>query len=150
MFGPVIPSIASIVRNHPTDLLLQNAEKMLRKYADGYAATSLTLHSSVCVFFFLSRFSLKNIHDSQDCRERERLSLWLLSTTSSRFRALNREPLVPVRMCIYCKRPSNTNQMNRLQNIRIEIWKYKAVRKYKTEPGKVSTCSFYFCLFVPI
>ena len=33
---------------------------------------------------------------------------------------------------IDCKRPSNTKQMNRLQNIRIEIWKYKAVRKYKT------------------
>ena len=33
---------------------------------------------------------------------------------------------------IDCKRPSNTKQMNRLQNIRIEIWKYKAVRKCKT------------------
>ena len=33
--------------------------------------------------------------------------------------------------------------MNRLQNIRIEIWKYKAIRKYKTSPGKVSTCSFF-------
>ena len=31
-----------------------------------------------------------------------------------------------------CKRPSNTKWMNRLQNIRIEIWKCKAVRKYKT------------------
>ena len=29
------------------------------------------------------------------------------------------------------KWPSNTKQMNRVQNIRIEIWKYKAVRKYK-------------------
>ena len=43
-----------MIRNHPTDLLLQNADKnayekvaILRKYADGYAATSLTLrHSS--------------------------------------------------------------------------------------------------------
>ena len=42
-----------------------------------------------------------------------------------------------------CKRPSNTKQMNRLQNIRIEMWKYKAVKKYKTWPGKVSTCSFF-------
>ena len=39
-------SIVSIIRNHPTDLLLQNADKnayekiaILRKYADGYAAT---------------------------------------------------------------------------------------------------------------
>ena len=31
-----------------------------------------------------------------------------------------------------CKRPSNTKQMNRLHNIRIEIWKYKDVKKYKT------------------
>ena len=35
--------------------------------------------------------------------------------------------------------------MNRLQNIQTEIWKYKAVRKYKTQPGKVSTCRFCFC-----
>ena len=48
----VRPSIAFITRNHPTDLLLQNADKTLRKYAASYAATSLTLHSSVCVFFF--------------------------------------------------------------------------------------------------
>ena len=52
------PSIVSIILNHPTDLVLQNADKnvyekipILRKYADGYAATSLTLHSFVCVFF---------------------------------------------------------------------------------------------------
>ena len=51
-------SIVSIIRNHPTDLLLQNADKnpykktaILRKYADAYAATSLTLHSTVCIFF---------------------------------------------------------------------------------------------------
>ena len=48
----VRPSIAFITRNHPTDLLLQNADKTLRKYAASYAATSLTLHFSVCVFFF--------------------------------------------------------------------------------------------------
>ena len=51
---------------------------------------------------------------------------------------------------IDCQRPLNTKQMNRLQNIRIKIWKYEAVRKYKTLPGNVSTCSFFFCLFVPI
>ena len=44
---------------------------------------------------------------------------------------------------IDCKRSSNTKQMNRLQNIRIELWKYKAVRKYKTQPSKVSICSFF-------
>ena len=78
----VRPFTVSIMRNHPTDLLLQNADKnayekiaILRKYADGYAAISLTLHSAVCVFFFLSGFSFKNIHDSQDCRDRGRLSL---------------------------------------------------------------------------
>ena len=59
----VRPSIVSIIRNHPTDLLLQNADKnayekiaILRKCADDYAATSLTLHSSVCVFFFFLVF----------------------------------------------------------------------------------------------
>ena len=26
---------------------------------------------------------------------------------------------------INCKRPSSTKEMNRVQNIRIEIWKYK-------------------------
>ena len=60
---PVRPSIVSIIRNHPTDLILQNADKnayekiaILRKYADGYAATSLTLHSFVYVFFFFLGF----------------------------------------------------------------------------------------------
>ena len=48
-----------------------------------------------------------------------------------------------IRKQIDWKRPSNTKQMNRLQNVRIEIWKYKAVREYKTQPGKVSTCSFF-------
>ena len=59
----VTPSIVSTIRNHPTDLLLQNADKnayeniaILRKYADGYAATSLTLHYFVCVFFFFLDF----------------------------------------------------------------------------------------------
>ena len=37
-----------------------------------------------------------------------------------------------IRKQIDSKRPSNTKQMNRLQDIRIEIWKYKAVREYKT------------------
>ena len=76
------PSIVSIMRNHPTDLLLQNADNnayekisILRKYADGCAETSLTLHFSVCVFFFLSGFSFTNTHDSQECRESGRLSL---------------------------------------------------------------------------
>ena len=55
-----------------------------------------------------------------------------------------------IRKQIDCKRPSNTKQMDRLLNIGIEIWKYKAVKKYKTQSGKVSTCSFCFCLFVPI
>ena len=37
-----------------------------------------------------------------------------------------------IRKQIDCKRLPNTKQMNRLQNIRIEIWKYKADKKYKT------------------
>ena len=52
------PSIVFIIRNHPTHLRLQNSDKsvyekivILRKYADGYAATSQTLYSFVCVFF---------------------------------------------------------------------------------------------------
>ena len=56
-------SIVFIILNHPTDLLLQTADKYtyekiatLRKNADGYAATSLTLHSSVCVFLFVLGF----------------------------------------------------------------------------------------------
>ena len=104
----VRPSIVSIIRNHPTHLLLQNSDKnayekiaILRKYADGYAATSLTLHSSVCVFFFLSGFSFTNIHDSQDCRERGRLSFSRLSTTSTRFTDSKREPLVSKHKCSF-------------------------------------------------
>ena len=59
----VRPSTVSTILNHPTDLLLQNAGKnayekiaILRKYADRYAATSLTLRSSLCVFFFFLGF----------------------------------------------------------------------------------------------
>ena len=44
----VRPSIVSSISNHPTDLLWKNADQsayekiaILRKYADGYAATSL-------------------------------------------------------------------------------------------------------------
>ena len=36
-----------------------------------------------------------------------------------------------IRKQIDCKRPSNTKQMNRVQNMRTEILKDKAVRKYK-------------------
>ena len=77
----VRPFIFSIIRNHPTDAM-KRCEKnayekiaILRKCAAGYAATSLTCYSSVCVFFFLSGFSFRNIHVSQNCRERGRLSL---------------------------------------------------------------------------
>ena len=52
-------SIFSIISNHPTDLLLQNADNLIAilcKYANCYAATLLTLHSSMCVFFFLLGF----------------------------------------------------------------------------------------------
>ena len=69
----VRPSIASIIRNHPTDLLLQDANKnayekiaILRKHANGYVAALLTLHSSVCVFFlwvfFHEQFNISTIH----------------------------------------------------------------------------------------
>ena len=58
----VRPSIVSIIRNHPTDAM-KRCEKnayekiaILRKCADGYAATSLTFYSSVCVFFFFLGF----------------------------------------------------------------------------------------------
>ena len=37
------------------------------------------------VSFFLSGFSFTNNHDSQDSRGRKRLSLYILSTTSTRF-----------------------------------------------------------------
>ena len=100
-------SIVSIILNHSTDLLLQNADEnayekiaILRKYADGYAATSLTLHSSVCLFF-LSAFSFTNIHDSQDCWERGRLSFQFLSNTSTCFMDSNWEPLVFERKCAF-------------------------------------------------
>ena len=37
------------------------------------------------VFFLLSGFSFRNIHDSQDSRGRGTVFLWLLSTTSTHF-----------------------------------------------------------------
>ena len=55
-----------------------------------------------------------------------------------------------IRKQIDCKRSSNTKQMNWVQDIRIEIWKNKAVRKYKIQPGTFrGICSFCFCVFEP-
>ena len=102
----VRPSIVSIIRNHPTDAMKRcgkNANEkiaILRKCADGYALTSITFYSSVCVFF-LSGFSFTNIHVSQDCMEMGRLSLKLLCTTSTCFTDSNREPLVSKRKCVF-------------------------------------------------
>ena len=44
------------------------------------------------IVFFLSGFSFTNIHDTQDSRRRERLSLSLLSNTSTRFKVLRHQP----------------------------------------------------------
>ena len=58
----VRPSIVSIIRNHLIDAM-KRCEKnayekiaILRKCADGYAATSLTFYFSGCVFFFFLGF----------------------------------------------------------------------------------------------
>ena len=59
----VRPSIVSIIRNHPTDAMKRCKKKnayekisILCKCADGYAATSLTFYSTVCVVFFFLGF----------------------------------------------------------------------------------------------
>ena len=39
----------------------------------------------LCYLFFLSVFSFTNIYDSQDSRGRGRVSIYLLSTTSTHF-----------------------------------------------------------------
>ena len=49
-----------------------------------------------------------------------------------------------VRKQIDCKRPSNTKQMDWIQYIQIELWKYKVVKCFEIWPGKFSTCSFCF------
>ena len=45
-----------------------------------------------------------------------------------------------------CKRPSNVIQMNWVQNIQIEMRKYRAVECFEIKPGKISTSSFYLYL----
>ena len=51
-----------------------------------------------------------------------------------------------------CKRPSKTTQMNRLQNIQIEIWKYKALGNTKHNQVKlvlavfVSACLYQYSI----
>ena len=45
-----------------------------------------------------------------------------------------------------CKRPSNIIQMNWVQNIHIEMRKYRAVKSFEIKPGKISNSSFYFDL----
>ena len=52
-----------------------------------------------------------------------------------------------IRKLINYKRPSNTKQINNVQIMRIEIWKNKAVRKYKIWTGKVSTYIFGVSVF---
>ena len=51
-----------------------------------------------------------------------------------------------IRKQIDCKKLSNTKQMNWVQNIEIEMRKYKAVGCFEIKPGKVSTWSFCFYL----
>ena len=55
------------------------------------------------LFFFLSGFSFTNIHDSQDSRQRGRLSSCILSTTSTHFTVIQRLAgllLQRARLCI--------------------------------------------------
>ena len=94
----VRPSIAFIILNYLTDLLLQNADKnaywkiaILRKYADGYAATLLTLHSSVCVLFFVLGFLSRTftIHRTAGKGEGYLYNSPLLLPPSSRTRTRN-------------------------------------------------------------
>ena len=48
------------------------------------------------------------------------------------------EWLQNIRKQIDYKKPLNTKQMNRIQNIQIEVWKYKAVGCLEIKTGKVS------------
>ena len=53
-----------------------------------------------------------------------------------------------VRKQIDNKKPSNTEKNNRVQNIWIKVWKYKADECLEILIGKVDNCSFRFYLFV--
>ena len=44
------------------------------------------------------------------------------------------------------KIPQKTRQMNWVENIQIEMRKYKAVGCFEIQPGKVSICSFLLLL----
>ena len=47
------------------------------------------------------------------------------------------------------KKSSNIKQIrNTIPNIRIKVWKCKAVKFLRIKIGKVSICSFYFYLFL--
>ena len=58
-------------------LAIQNLKKRLYK--------SLFLAHRIYIYIFLSGFSFTTIIKPQNCRERGRTSLWLLTTTSTRF-----------------------------------------------------------------
>ena len=45
---------------------------------------------------------------------------------------------------IDCKRPSNTKQLNWVQNTQIKMRKYKDAKCFEIWPDKVSSCSFCF------
>ena len=49
-----------------------------------------------------------------------------------------------IRKQIDCKRPLTTKQMSKVQNIRIEIWKYKAVECFEIYLGKVTVLCLHF------
>ena len=56
-------------------------------YIDIYIYRYIYIHIYIYIFFFffLSGFSFTNIYESQDCRERGRAILELLTITSNRF-----------------------------------------------------------------
>ena len=97
-----------IISNQPTDLLLQNADKnayekiaILCKYANGYGATSLTLHSSVCVFFFLLGFLSQTFTIPKAAGKGEGYLFNFSLLLSTSLRDSKREPLVSEHMCVF-------------------------------------------------
>ena len=59
----------------------------LKQFVGNLSTNCLSVfdHFVKSALFFLSGFSLTNIHDSQGSRGRRRVSIWLLFTTSTRF-----------------------------------------------------------------
>ena len=113
----------------------------------------LNLHSisinKILVLEFMTAKVSQNLNSIQKMSTQwnQQLSRYVFSKVIE-FLDKSLEWIQNVRKQIDNKKPSNTEQNKRVQNIWIKVWKYKVDECLEILIGKVDACSFRFYLFV--